>query len=165
MSYQMGETGGQQPNSELRIGNAPLLRNALEYPYSCFLAPPPPPTKEGPDSTTAPTLTGSRVDRPLPTPTRFPSLRQPISAPPPPVPGERTEVYLRHRDEHRSRVYQVVPWTTTSAAWYWLLDRCDLSIGRYYNHEVQVISVQYQDPTIKPILHSFLLAHVPPPWE
>ena len=102
------------------------------------------------------------------TPAVFPGIVRPPTPFPFPEetkPKDSLEVYLRQVDEHQSRVYPVVPWTTASASWYWLIDHCQLSTAHYYNLNTKVVSVQYKDSTVRPILHSYLTAHVPRPWE
>lgn len=75
------------------------------------------------------------------------------------------EVYLRHQNEHFSKIYHVVPWTTNSESWYWLVEKCDLYVTteRYsYSH---ITSVIYANKVVKPVLHSYLTSHGPPPWQ
>lgn len=135
--------------------------------WSTRLVPPAAPWFKDPPPTKLDTLSKvALVEQPLPLPTSFPSVRNPPFHPSDTtLPLKRTEVYLRRHRETLSRVYHVVPWVASSSSWLWLIDHCNLSVGHYYNANVQVISVAYEDPTVKPVLHSYLLAHVPPPWE
>ena len=77
----------------------------------------------------------------------------------------RHEVYLKQQGSLDSRTYRVIPSMTQQLSWSWLVDNCKLKIGEFKSGNVRVVSVVFDNPIHRAILHSYLMAHHPPPWE